>query len=76
MAMKCDRGTKRRLFRAMDCYSPDLMLIPSLHDAHPDNKMRGLLAASPMMEYDRPLTLYSYEVGAASFPTRWWRYQM
>jgi LmbE family N-acetylglucosaminyl deacetylase len=68
MAMKCDYNTKRRLFRAMDYYSPDLLLIPSLHDMHPDNKMAGLLVASTLMEYDRSLTLYSYDVWGGLFP--------
>jgi len=68
MAMKCDYNTKRRLFRAMDYYSPDLMLIPSLYDMNPDNQMTGLLAASTMMEYDRSLTLYSYDVWGGLFP--------
>ena len=68
LAMRCDRNNQRRLYRAIDYYSPDIMFVPSLQDMHPDNMMTGLLAAHALREYDGRLTLYSYEVWGGLFP--------
>jgi LmbE family N-acetylglucosaminyl deacetylase len=68
MAMRCDAGSKGRLLQAIDYYSPDLIFIPTLYDTHPDNRMTGMLAASALMEYDRGLTLYSYDVWGGLYP--------
>ena len=68
LALRCDSNNKRRLYRAIDYYSPDIMFVPSLQDMHPDNMMTGLLAAHALREYDGRLTLYSYEVWGGLFP--------
>jgi len=64
----CDLTNKGRMHSAFDQYSPDLVFVPSLQDRHPDNRMTGLLAASALMEYDSPLTPYSYEVWGGLSP--------
>jgi LmbE family N-acetylglucosaminyl deacetylase len=68
MAIRCDIRSRRRLYRAIEYYSPDLVFVPSLQDVHPDNKMTGLLAALALKEYNGCLTLYSYEVWGGLFP--------
>jgi LmbE family N-acetylglucosaminyl deacetylase len=68
MGILCNVENRRRLYRVIEYYSPDLVFIPSLQDMHPDNKMTGLLAAHALKEYDGCLTLYSYEVWGGLFP--------
>lgn len=68
LGMRCDHSSKRRLFRAIDYYSPDVVFIPTFQDMHPDNTMTGLLAAHTLREYNGSLTLYSYEVWGGLFP--------
>jgi LmbE family N-acetylglucosaminyl deacetylase len=68
LEMRCDTDSRRRLYRAIDYYAPDIVFIPSLQDLHPDNMMTGLLAAHALREYESSLTLYSYEVWGGLFP--------
>ncbi|HEY3419111.1 MAG TPA: PIG-L deacetylase family protein [Methanomassiliicoccales archaeon] len=68
LEISCGIQIKRLLLQVIECYSPDIAFIPSVHDLHPDNMMTGLLAASALMEYDRRLTLYSYDVWGGLFP--------
>jgi LmbE family N-acetylglucosaminyl deacetylase len=68
MEMSCGIQSKRLLLQTIESYSPDIAFIPSVHDLHPDNTMTGLLAASALMEYDRCLTLYSYDVWGGLYP--------
>ena len=72
-SMQLERSNKRRLLRAIDYYTPDIVFLPSVHDPHPDNRMTGLIAAHALREYRGCLKLYTYEVWVASFPTRWSR---
>jgi N-acetylglucosamine malate deacetylase 1 len=66
--MRCDNESKRALFRVIDYYSPDIVVLPWIQDHQPDNKMTGLLAAHALRKYEGRLTLYSYEVWGGLFP--------
>ena len=68
LEMRCDISSRRKLYKAIDHCSPDLVFMPSIQDMHPDNMMTGLLAAHALKEYGGCLTLYSYEVWGGLFP--------
>ena len=68
MAMRLDRASERRLLRAIDYYTPDIVFAPWFQDIHPDNMMTGLITAHALKEYGSCLTLYSYDVWGGLFP--------
>jgi N-acetylglucosamine malate deacetylase 1 len=68
LSMRNDSASVRRLHRAIDYHTPELVFMPSLDDPHPDNHMTGMLAAHALKEYGSRLTLYSYDVWGGLFP--------
>jgi N-acetylglucosamine malate deacetylase 1 len=68
LGMCCDIESLRMLYRVIDYYSPDIILLPCAEDLHPDNKMTGLLAAHALKEYESSLTLYSYMLWGGPYP--------